>query len=148
MAGMRSITAIAAYVFGVAIAPLACGTSSTPGGLSTDAAGADAGAVDAADASVADDTGTGIGPDGSCIVQTVKTCPQADDLGCDALLTLRNGMEFCTMSCASAADCPKGVGVVCNTDDGACEPSCVDDASCKAAGFFRCNKTVGACSTI
>lgn len=126
------------------------GCSSSEGSTGTDAGNdaaetsVDTGAVDTG----AVDTGTPeVGADQCVIKRAAKTADCAAP--CDARLFLPAGDAWCTVTCASTAECAAlGTGLICSTETGTCMPVCTTNDTCTAAGFKRCDTTVGACDTI
>lgn len=131
---------------------IAAGCSSSSSSTPVDAAPVQD-AADAADAADAPDATDSIAFDakGCTAMRTPAAAPQCGDT-CDVRLLLPGGDKYCTITCATDAECtPLGAGLICSTGDAGtstCVPACTSDAQCVAAGFKRCEPSIGGCDTI
>ena len=82
-----------------------------------------------------------------CLAQrTPRSAPVCGN-DCDVRLYLPAGDSYCTMTCATNADCaPLGAGLVCSAGVGTCVPACANASECTAKGFKTCDGA-GACDT-
>ena len=81
-------------------------------------------------------------------MKVVATSP-ACNADCEARLFLPDGRRYCTLTCATLADCaPYGDTLTCASETGTCMPRCLADADCLAQGFPRCHPVGSFCDTL
>ncbi len=131
------IRSVRAFVVSASLGALACSSSEGASSLIVDA-GSDAGFDAGPDASVSTV---------DCIAQRAPRSAPVCGNDCDVRLYLPAGDSYCTMTCATNADCaPLGAGLVCSAGVGTCVPACANASECTAKGFKTCDGA-GACDT-